>query len=76
MPRAMPDHVKPEAANNLLLTTVDPTSQRFEKNMRAMAELATRLRNEEEQIRGGGGPKAVDSQHKKGRLTARERIAL
>src|ERR1051326_4265733 len=73
----MPDRAKPasEAADNLLLTTVDPTSQRFEKNMRAMAELVTRLRNEEEQIAQGGGPKAIESQHKKGRLTARERIA-
>src|SRR5690349_23904455 len=74
----MPDRAKPasEAADNLLLTTIDPTSQRFEKNMRAMAELVTRLRNEEENIAQGGGPKAIDSQHKKGRLTARERIAL
>ncbi|MEM1329373.1 MAG: acyl-CoA carboxylase subunit beta [Planctomycetota bacterium] len=30
----------------------------------------------EEQIRQGGGPKAVERQHKKGRLTARERINL
>ncbi|HET7750601.1 MAG TPA: carboxyl transferase domain-containing protein, partial [Terriglobales bacterium] len=74
----MPDRAKPasEAADNLLLSTVDPTSQRFEKNMRAMAELVTRLRNEEEKIAQGGGPKAIESQHKKGRLTARERIAL
>src|SRR5690242_7187474 len=74
----MPDRAKPasEAADNLLLTTIDPTSQRFEKNMRAMAELVTRLRNEEENIAQGGGPKAIESQHKKGRLTARERIAL
>src|SRR5690349_16325273 len=74
----MPDRAKPasEAADNLLLTTIDPTSQRFEKNMRAMAELVTRLRNEEENIAQGGGSKAIESQHKKGRLTARERIAL
>ncbi|HSB75908.1 MAG TPA: carboxyl transferase domain-containing protein, partial [Terriglobales bacterium] len=74
----MPDHSKPisEAAENQLLTTIDPTSQRFEKNMRAMADLVTRLRNEEEKIREGGGPKAIESQRKKGRLTARERIAL
>src|SRR5579872_7286448 len=74
----MPDRAKPasEAPDNLLLTTIDPTSQRFEKNMRAMAELVTRLRNEEEKISEGGGPKAIEAQHKKGRLTARERIAL
>src|SRR5438874_6335510 len=35
----------------------------------------TKIKNEEEQIRQGGGAKAIESQHKKGRLTARERIA-
>src|SRR5512146_148704 len=74
----MPDRAQPvaEAADNLLLTTVDPTSQRFERNMRAMAELVTRLRNEEERISEGGGEKAIASQHAKQRLTARERIDL
>jgi 3-methylcrotonyl-CoA carboxylase beta subunit len=66
----------PGSSSNALLTTVDATSSRFEKNMRAMADLVTRMHNEEEQIRQGGGPKAIDSQHNKGRLTARERIAL
>jgi len=51
-------------------------SPRFEHNVHAMAELVTRLRNEEETIHEGGGDKAIESQHKKGRLTARERIAL
>src|ERR1700720_3050130 len=40
-----------------------------------MIDLVTQIKNEEEQIRQGGGPKAIESQHKKGRLTARERIA-
>jgi len=66
----------PDSSSNALLTTVDATSSRFEKNMRAMADLVTLMHNEEEQIRQGGGPKAIDSQHNKGRLTARERIAL
>ena len=35
----------------------------------------TGIKNQEEQIRQGGGAKASASQHKKGRLTARERIA-
>ncbi len=55
---------------------VKTTSPRFEHNLHAMAELVTRLRNEEEIIHEGGGDKAIESQHKKGRLTARERIAL
>ena len=42
--------------------------------MRAMADLVSAVRNEEEQIREGGGAKAIESQHSKKRLTARERI--
>jgi acetyl-CoA carboxylase carboxyltransferase component len=57
-------------------TKIDATSTRFEKNMRAMAELVAAVRNEEEQVRMGGGEKAIESQHNKKRLTARERINL
>jgi len=64
------------AINNILPTKVDSSSLRFESNMRAMAELVAQIRNEEEKIREGGGPKAIESQHAKGRLTARERIQL
>src|SRR6266704_162667 len=60
--------------NSILGTQVDPTSPRFEANMRFLADLVSAVRNEEEQIREGGGPKAIESQHSKGRLTARERI--
>src|SRR5262249_121780 len=62
--------------HNKLATKVDATSARFEKNMRSMAELFSAIRNEEEQIRQGGGEKAIGSQHNKGRLNARERIEL
>jgi acetyl-CoA carboxylase carboxyltransferase component len=37
--------------------------------------MPTDLTAEEATIRQGGGPKAIDRQHEKGRLTARERIA-
>jgi 3-methylcrotonyl-CoA carboxylase beta subunit len=40
-----------------------------------MVELLSEIKNEEEKIRQGGGDKAIEAQHKKGRLTARERIA-
>src|ERR1700693_3211750 len=40
-----------------------------------MVNRLTELKNEEELIRQGGGPKAIEAQHGKGRLTARERIA-
>jgi len=66
----------PGAPLNVIESKIDPTSARFEKNMRAMAELVSTMRNEEEEIALGGGEKAIESQHKKGRLTARERIDL
>ena len=62
--------------NNVLPTKIDPSSLRFESNMRALADLVAQVRNEEEKIREGGGPKAIESQHAKKRLTARERIHL
>src|ERR1700723_2378828 len=62
--------------NNVLPTKLDPSSLRYESNMRALADLVAQVRNEEEKIREGGGSKAIDSQHAKSRLTARERIKL
>jgi len=59
-----------------LPSKIDATSTRFEKNMRAMADLVANIKNEESQIRQGGGEKAIESQHNKKRLTARERINL
>ena len=59
-----------------LPSKIDATSTRFEKNMRAMAELVAAVRNEEQLIQQGGGEKAIESQHAKKRLTARERINL
>ncbi len=65
-----------EPAGNRLVSKVDTSSPRFQKNLRALADLVTNVEREQEKIREGGGPKAVESQHAKGRLTARERIAL
>src|SRR5579864_3737372 len=64
------------AAGNVLTTKVDPTSVRFEANMRFLADLMSQVRNEGEKICEGGGAKAIENQHAKGRLTARERIGL
>ena len=58
-----------------LESKIKSTSSRFERNQRVVAELVARMRMDEEQIQQGGGDKAIESQHKKGRLTARERIA-
>jgi 3-methylcrotonyl-CoA carboxylase beta subunit len=65
-----------ENSSSILTTKIDPTSARFEANMRFMADLVSGVRNEEEQIREGGGAKAIESQHGKGRSTARERIQM
>ncbi len=62
-------------AASVLKTSVKAKSPDFEKNHRRIIDLLTKIKNEEEQIRQGGGAKAIESQHKKGRLTARERIA-
>ncbi len=70
----MTDH-RPHAGSTFE-TQVKTDSPRFERNQKAVAELVSQVRNEEEVIQQGGGAKAIESQHKKGRLTARERIAL
>jgi 3-methylcrotonyl-CoA carboxylase beta subunit len=64
------------SSSTVLETHVDATSARFEANMRFLADMVSQVRNEEEHIREGGGPKAIENQHSKGRLTARERISL
>ncbi len=62
-------------ANSLIETQIKKGSADFQKNQRAIADRLTKIKNQEEQIRQGGGTKAIESQHQKGRLTARERIA-
>jgi acetyl-CoA carboxylase carboxyltransferase component len=44
-------------------------------SVRSLAALAAELRAEEDKLAAGGGKKAIQRQHEKGRLTARERIA-
>ncbi len=70
----MTDH--PQHPGAPFETKVKPDNSRFERNQRAVADLVGQIRNDEDIIRQGGGEKAVESQHKKGRLTARERIVL
>ena len=59
---------------SILSSNVNRKSPDFEKNTRRIIELLTQIKNEEQKIREGGGAKAIESQHKKGRLTVRERI--
>ena len=58
----------------ILKSSINRDSKDFQKNSRRIVELLTEMKNQEELICQGGGPKAIESQHKKGRLTARERI--
>src|SRR6201988_5577626 len=67
---------KASSTSTVLATKVDPTSARFEANMRFLADLMSQVRNEAEKICEGGGSKAIENQHAKRRLTARERIGL
>src|SRR5271163_3167716 len=74
--RNEPPVVNSSAPANVLATKTDPTSARFEANMRFLADLMSQVHNEEQKIAEGGGAKAIENQHAKGRLTARERIEL
>ncbi len=65
---------RPCVSASVLKSSINPKSPEFEKNSQRMVELLTAIKNEEEKIRQGGGPKAIESQHKKNRLTARERV--
>ena len=75
MAELVPAIHKEEAPLNQLASKIDATSARFEKNMLSMAELVSAIRNEEDRIRQVR-PESLALQHKKGRLSARERIDL
>jgi len=64
----------PAGSSAQIATKVKSSSPRFERNQHAVAELVARVRMDEEQIQLGGGAKAIESQHAKRRMTARERI--
>jgi len=65
-----------EAAASALGSKLDLSSVKFSANRDAMQALLGGMRDEEETIRKGGGVKAAEAQHNKGRLTARERLEL
>jgi len=63
-------------AGNRLESRLDTTSAKFGRNREATVRLLEEVRAEEARIREGGGAKAIEAQHAKGRLTARERLGL
>jgi 3-methylcrotonyl-CoA carboxylase beta subunit len=56
-------------------SAVNAKTAEFEENLRRMVDRLSEIKTEEDRIRQGGGEKAIASQHKKGRQTARERIS-
>jgi acetyl-CoA carboxylase carboxyltransferase component len=59
-----------------LHSTTNFASGRAVANRKALLALMSAVRAEEDVIRLGGGAKAAEAQHGKGRLTARERLHL
>jgi len=55
---------------------LDAKNPKFVKRAEGMRALLSVIRQQEETIRLGGGTKAIQSQHDKGRLTVRERVSL
>jgi acetyl-CoA carboxylase carboxyltransferase component len=67
---------RPTSLRNQLTTSVNPDAPRYQRNVETMRSLLASLGAEQAKIRQGGGAKAIEAQHKKQRLTARERLAL
>jgi 3-methylcrotonyl-CoA carboxylase beta subunit len=63
-------------AGGLIAPTIDRQAARYRANQAAMAALVERIQKDRAEIAQGGGAGAIRRQHDKGRLTARERIAL
>jgi acetyl-CoA carboxylase carboxyltransferase component len=68
--------LKTTSLDNQLTTAVKTDAPRYLRTVEAMRALVASLRREEAKIRQGGGARAVEAQHAKQRLTARERIGL
>jgi 3-methylcrotonyl-CoA carboxylase beta subunit len=73
--RAVHDRQEQPLTSSKLTTRTNRLAPEFEKNTRRMVDLLTEFKNQEIEIHQGGGEKAIESQHKKGRLTAGERIS-
>src|ERR1700744_3965769 len=62
--------------SNVIASRLDPQSRKSQANRTGIKTFLEALAQQEAVIREGGGPKAIDAQHSKKRLTARERLAL
>ncbi len=61
---------------NQVVTKLDGSAPRFAANRAALAILLGTMKEEQADIRLGGGAKAAEAQRSKGRLTVRDRLAL
>ena len=71
-----PKPAAPTKLNTHLASKLDPNQPRPRANAQKMSALLAQIHQQEEEIRQGGGAKAIEAQHTKQRLTARERLAL
>ena len=62
--------------SNTISSGLDPKTGKARAKIVGMEALLQVLAQQEDAIRLGGGAKAIDAQHAKKRLTARERLAL
>ena len=62
--------------DNRLGSALDPEQARMKANRAAVTALLGEIQAQEETIKQGGGAKAAEAQHAKGRLTVRERLKL
>ncbi|MHC4931445.1 MAG: acyl-CoA carboxylase subunit beta [Planctomycetota bacterium] len=68
-------NLQPEAVpHEQFETRLDVGTEAYKSNRRLVLEKLVEIRTKEKAIRAGGGPKRIEAQHRKGRLTARERI--
>src|SRR5580704_13487599 len=65
---------KADAPMNRLATRTDAHSDQFARNAARMRPLVGELREKLARVREGGGPDAVARHHRRGKLTARQRI--
>ncbi|MGA8162230.1 MAG: acyl-CoA carboxylase subunit beta [Acidobacteriaceae bacterium] len=74
----MTDPQSPESSKlqNQLASKLNANHPRAQSHAQKMAALMAEIRAQEAELREGGGPKAIEAQHAKERLTARERLDL
>ena len=65
-----------DALPNTLPTSLDSTSAASQANAAALRVLLGQMQQQQAKLRQGGGEKAIEAQHAKNRLTARERLNL